>query len=48
MARPAEDIPGRPVLSDSAGVHHRHLVGHLGHYPEVMSDEQNGNALLPA
>jgi hypothetical protein len=47
MARGLEDLAGRALLDDAAGVHNRHAVAHLGHDAEVVSDEQQRHAGPP-
>ena len=40
----AEQRAGVGLLDDLTGVHHRHPVGHLGHDPEVVGDEDDAHA----
>ena len=39
-----EQAAHRLHLHDLAGVHHRNLVAHLGHDPQVVGDEDEGHA----
>jgi hypothetical protein len=42
----AEDRVGGRLLDDPPGVHHRDLVRHLGHHPEVVGDDDHGHPQL--
>ena len=46
MARPAEQRRGGGLLDDAPGIHHHHLVAHLGNHAEIVGDEQQGHAQL--
>src|SRR5258706_4030335 len=47
VARLLEDLPGRALLHQLAGVHHAKPVTHLGDHREVVADEQYGGVELP-
>ena len=42
MLRVVEQGVEGGVLDDLAGVHHRDAVGDLGHHPEIVGDEHDG------
>ena len=44
--RVGDDIAGRAVLCDPAGIHDRDVVGDRAHHSEVVRDENIGDALL--
>ncbi len=46
MLRAPEDVRRRAGLRDLAVVDHHHLVGHVGHHAEVVSDHQDRHAEL--
>ena len=48
VVRRGEDLLDRPLLDDSAGVHHDDAVGDLGDHPQVVGDQQHADAVLAA
>src|SRR5258708_34767028 len=46
VARLLEDLPGRALLHQFAGVHHADAVTHLGDHREVVADEPYGGAAI--
>jgi hypothetical protein len=46
MARRGKDLGGGSILHHLAGIHHRHAVGDLGHYRQVVGDEDQCDAPL--
>ena len=44
MLRIGEQRADRRLLDDLAGVHHQHLVGHLGDDAEIVGDDQDRHA----
>ena len=48
MARALEHLTDRTLLDDAAGVHHGNALGHLGDHAEIVRDEPERQAQLPA
>ena len=46
MAGIVENFLGGTVLHHLAGVHHRHIVGHLGNHTKIVGNEQHGKLPL--
>ena len=42
-----QDLLARAVLDRAAGVHHQHVVGHLGDHAEVVGDDDDRGVELP-
>ena len=41
-----EDIIRGTILHNLAGVHHSDVIGHIGHYAQVVSDKDDGQVAL--
>ena len=46
VGRVVKQVRHRGALHNLAGIHDDDLVGHLGHQPHVVGDEQNAHAVF--
>ena len=44
VARGIQQGSGLPAFNRAPGIQHNHLVGHFGHHPQIMTDDQQRHA----